>query len=98
MVVPMVAGLDVENDYKPYISEYDYIGTLSDSTPWQAAGSAGEFLFGTCEALYKEGMESTQLFETTAQALIAGVNRDAYSGWGGIVYTMFISKIGRLVK
>lgn len=30
--------------------------------------------------------DSEELFETVAQCLLSGVDRDALSGWGGIVY------------
>lgn len=29
-----------------------------------------------------------ELFETLSQCLLSGVDRDALSGWGGIVYVM----------
>jgi len=31
-------------------------------------------------------MEAEELFETLSQALLASVDRDAISGWGGIVH------------
>jgi 20S proteasome subunit beta 3 len=33
-------------------------------------------------------MEPDDLFETLAQALMAAVDRDALSGWGGIVHIL----------
>lgn len=32
--------------------------------------------------------EPEELFETLAQCLLSGVDRDALSGWGGIVHVM----------
>ena len=32
--------------------------------------------------------EPEDLFETISQCLLSGVDRDALSGWGGIVYVM----------
>ena len=32
--------------------------------------------------------EPEELFETLAQCLLSGVDRDALSGWGGIAYIM----------
>jgi len=31
------------------------------------------------------------LFETTSQALLNAVDRDALSGWGAIVHVMYVS-------
>ena len=49
-----------------------------------------------CEALYKPDMEPDQLFETLAQALLSSVDRDALSGWGGVVH--IITKDGVTTK
>jgi 20S proteasome subunit beta 3 len=49
-----------------------------------------------CESLYKPDMEAEELFETLAQALLSSVDRDAVSGWGGIVH--IITKEGVLTK
>jgi 20S proteasome subunit beta 3 len=35
------------------------------------------------ESLWKEDLEPEDLFEVTSQALLASVDRDCYSGWGG---------------
>ena len=35
--------------------------------------------------------EPDDLFEVLAQCLLAGVDRDAKSGWGGVVHIMYVS-------
>lgn len=47
---------------------------------WHAAGEVTEF----CSSL----QEAEDLFETVSQCLLSGVDRDALSGWGGIVHIM----------
>lgn len=42
---------------------------------------------------YKDNMEPEELFEVISQCLLASVDRDAYSGWGGIVYIITPEKI-----
>jgi 20S proteasome subunit beta 3 len=49
-----------------------------------------------CESLYKPNMEQEELFETLSQALLASVDRDALSGWGGIVH--IITKEGVMTR
>jgi len=45
-------------------------------------------LHGMCETSYRPGLEAGELFETISQALLAGVDRDALSGWGTIVHVI----------
>ncbi|XP_058076136.1 proteasome subunit beta type-3 isoform X2 [Magnolia sinica] len=52
------------------------------------AGTAAESLYGACESMYKPDMESDELFETVSQALLASVDRDCLSGWGGHVFVV----------
>lgn len=92
-VNPIVVGLDVKDDYKPYVATYDSIGCLTQSGQFQVAGTSTEMLYGICEALYKEKMDSDQIFETCSQCLLAGVDRDCFSGWGGIVFVLVPGKI-----
>jgi 20S proteasome subunit beta 3 len=87
-VNPIVVGLDVTDNYKPYVATYDSIGCLTESGQFQVAGTSNELLYGTCEAFFKENMEPEQLFETTSQCLISAIERDCLSGWGGIVYIL----------
>ena len=95
-VNPIVVGLDVTDNYKPYVATYDSIGCLTQSGEFQVAGTSNELLYGTCEAFYKENMESEQLFETISQCLISSIERDCLSGWGGLVY--LLTPGGKAVK
>jgi len=49
-----------------------------------------------CEALYRPNMEPDALFECIAQCLLSSVDRDALSGWGGVVH--IITKEGVTTK
>lgn len=58
-----------------------------------------EALIGVCESLWKPDLEPDELFEVVAQCLLAGVNRDAFSGWGAVVYVITKDKtIARTLK
>eukprot|EP00567_Pseudictyota_dubia_P006818 CAMPEP_0197449880 /NCGR_PEP_ID=MMETSP1175-20131217/23254_1 /TAXON_ID=1003142 /ORGANISM="Triceratium dubium, Strain CCMP147" /LENGTH=204 /DNA_ID=CAMNT_0042982145 /DNA_START=137 /DNA_END=751 /DNA_ORIENTATION=+ len=83
-IEPVVAGLD-ENG-KPFLSGMDLIGAPVYTDDFVVSGTATGNLYGMCETLYKPDMEAEQLFETLAQALLASVDRDALSGWGGVVH------------
>ncbi len=87
-VNPIVVGLDVTDNYKPYVATYDSIGCLTESGQFQVAGTSNELLYGTCEAFFKPKMDGDQLFETISQCLISAIDRDALSGWGAVVYLM----------
>lgn len=42
-------------------------------------------MLGVMEAFYKPDMTPDELFEATSQAMLAGIDRDSLSGWGGII-------------
>ncbi len=92
-VNPIVVGLDVTDDYKPYVANYDSIGCCTQSGKFQVGGTSNELLYGACEAFYKEDMESEQLFETISQCLISAIDRDCLSGWGALTYVITPGKI-----
>ncbi len=81
---PIVAGLD--KDDKPYISGSDVVGAPVATSDFIVGGTCTDNLYGTCESLYKKDMDSDELFEVLAQSLLAAVDRDALSGWGGVVH------------
>jgi 20S proteasome subunit beta 3 len=81
---PVVAGLD-ENG-KPFLSSMDLIGAPVYTDDFVVTGNCTGNLYGMCETLYKPDMEPEQLFETLAQTLLSSVDRDAMSGWGGVVH------------
>lgn len=88
---PVIAGL--EPDGKPFISGMDSIGASETAKDFIVAGTAPESLFGMCESMWKEDMEAEELFETISQCLLSGVERDALSGWGAIVYVICKDKV-----
>lgn len=87
-VGPVVVGLDVQDNYKPYVCGFDSIGCPSSSGKFEIGGTASDQLLGTCEAFFKEEMEPEVLFEAIGQGLICSVDRDCFSGYGGLVYLM----------
>ncbi|KAG8491737.1 hypothetical protein CXB51_015136 [Gossypium anomalum] len=78
---PVIAGLGDED--KPFICTMDSIGAKELAKDFVVAGTASESLYGACESMFKENMEPEELFETVSQALLASVDRDCLSGWGG---------------
>ena len=48
---------------------------------------------GLCESYYKPDRSPEELEEVVAQILMGGMDRDIYSGWGGIVYTLTPEKL-----
>ena len=57
------------------------------------SGTASEKLFGMAESLWEPDLEPEDLFETVSQTLLNAVDRDAYSGWGAVVW--IIEKVRR---
>ena len=92
-VSPVVVGLDVNDNYKPYVATYDSIGCITQSGTFQVSGTSSEMLYGTCEAFFKENMDPDQLFETCSQSLLAAADRDCFSGWGAVVFVLTPGKI-----
>lgn len=85
-IEPVIAGLDEKG--KPFICAMDLIGAISHSDDFAVAGTCAQNLYGTCESLYRPDMCPDELFEVAAQALLAGVDRDALSGWGAVVHVI----------
>ncbi|KAJ7562922.1 hypothetical protein O6H91_03G089200 [Diphasiastrum complanatum] len=83
---PVIGGLD--RDDKPFICTMDSIGAIEHSKDFVVSGTASESLYGACESMFKPEMDPEELFETISQALLASVDRDCLSGWGGIVYVV----------
>uniref|UniRef100_A0A7S0CG94 Proteasome subunit beta n=1 Tax=Proboscia inermis TaxID=420281 RepID=A0A7S0CG94_9STRA len=83
-IEPIVAGLDENN--KPFLSCMDLIGAGVQTKDFVVSGTCTANMYGLCETLYKPDLEPDELFETLAQSLLASVDRDAISGWGGVVH------------
>ena len=93
-VEPIVAGLD--DSGTPFLSGSDLIGATVKDDQFVVSGTCTGNLYGMCETLYKPNLEPDDLFETLAQALLASVDRDALSGWGGVVH--IITKDGVMTR
>ncbi|OQR96664.1 proteasome subunit beta type-3 [Thraustotheca clavata] len=85
-VEPIVAGLTSEN--KPFLSSMDCLGCELFTKDYVVAGTMEEALHGMCESLYRPDLEPEDLFETISQCLLSACNRDALSGWGGVVHVL----------
>ena len=96
-VEPIVVGLDETQGNKPYLSCMDLIGCIeTESKNYVVTGTSSSNLLGMCESLYRPNLSPDELFETLAQTLLSAVDRDAMSGWGGVVH--IITKDGVTTK
>lgn len=57
------------------------------------SGTASEKLFGMAESLWEPDLAPEDLFETVSQTLLNAVDRDAYSGWGAVVWIIEKDKV-----
>ncbi|ODQ67021.1 N-terminal nucleophile aminohydrolase [Nadsonia fulvescens var. elongata DSM 6958] len=97
-VGPIVAGIN-SVDNKPFICGFDLIGCIDFAKDFIVSGTASDQLYGMCESLWEPGLEADDLFETISQALLNGLDRDALSGWGAVVYIITKEKVvKRLLK
>ncbi|XP_064455052.1 proteasome subunit beta type-3-like [Ornithodoros turicata] len=91
-VEPVIAGLDpVTNE--PYIAVMDLIGCLDEPQDFAVTGTADEQCFGMCESLWEPNLSPDDLFEVISQSLVNAFDRDALSGWGGVVYIIEKDKV-----
>jgi len=91
-VEPVIAGLDPKTN-EPYIAALDLIGCPMETKDFVVSGTCSEQMYGMCESLWEPDLEPDDLFETISQALMNAVDRDAVSGWGGIVHVIEKDKI-----
>lgn len=75
-----------EQDKKPFLCGFDFIGCLSKADDFVVSGTTADQLFGVCESFWRPGMDKDELFETLSQCLLSAVDRDCLAGWGGIVH------------
>ena len=71
----------------------DLIGDVNQPNDFVLSGTCTEQAFGMCESLFEPDMGPDQLFETISQALVNACDRDAISGWGGVVYIIEKDKV-----
>jgi len=88
---PVIAGLDGEG--RPFLTGMDSLGAMETSPDIMCAGTAPDSLWGMCESMFRKDMGPEELFETVSQCLMSGVDRDALSGWGGVVYVVTKDKV-----
>ncbi|GKT23880.1 putative multi-domain containing protein [Aduncisulcus paluster] len=81
---PIIAGL--HDDGSPFISSMDSIGATTEPEDFVVAGTGADYVTGACEKYWEKDMEPRQLLKVADKCLQAGVNRDAFSGWGGVAY------------
>jgi 20S proteasome subunit beta 3 len=83
---PVIAGLDEAG--KPFLSSMDLIGATMTAQDFVVAGNCTGNLYGMAESLYRPDLNPDELFETLAQSLLSAVDRDALTGWGGVVHVL----------
>jgi len=77
----------------------DLIGAMAPAEDFVVSGNNTDSLLGVCESMYKPGLEPEELFEVISQCLLAAVNRDCLSGWGGVVHgASSLRRPGRCVR
>jgi len=84
-VNPIVCGLE---NGKPIIGHFDIIGCLSLQSTFETEGTAGLMLKGIAETFYKKDLAPEKLEEMAAQILTSGLDRDASSGWGALLFVL----------
>ncbi|XP_045168696.1 proteasome subunit beta type-3-like isoform X1 [Mercenaria mercenaria] len=95
-VEPVIAGLDPKTS-EPFIASLDLIGCPMITEDFVVSGTCSEQMYGMCETLYKADQEPDDLFETISQCLLNAVDRDAVSGWGGVVYIIEKDKVTKRI-
>lgn len=67
---------------------YIFLSSPSFAKDFVVSGTASDKLFGMAEALWEPNLEPEDLFETISQSLMNAMDRDAYSGWGAVVWVI----------
>ncbi|GLC40976.1 Proteasome subunit beta type-3-A [Pleodorina starrii] len=88
---PVVAGL--ESDGTPFLCGMDTIGAIETAKDFMITGTSPESLYGMCESMWRPDMEPEELFETVAQCLMSGFDRDALAGWGAVIHVITKDKV-----
>jgi len=83
---PIIAGLS-EGDV-PFLCGMDLLGAQVVTDDFMVGGDCTEAMYGLCESMYRPGLEPDDLFETLAQCLLSGVDRDCLAGWGCVVHVL----------
>jgi 20S proteasome subunit beta 3 len=72
--------------YASYLCSMDCIGARSESPSFVCAGAAKHSLYGTCEALWRPGMDREELLSVCSKVFLSALERDCLSGYGAVVY------------
>jgi 20S proteasome subunit beta 3 len=91
-IAPVIAGLQ-PGDNQPFVFTSDSIGAMGPPADFVTAGTCDEQLLGLAESLWRPGLGPEELFQCISRCLIAGMERDGLSGWGGIVHVMTPDRI-----
>lgn len=91
-IEPVIAGLDPKTG-EPFICSLDLIGCPMVTDDFVVSGTCTEQMYGMAESLWEPDMEPDVLFECISQALMNAADRDAVSGWGGVVHIIEKDKI-----
>lgn len=91
-VEPVIAGLDPKT-FEPFVASLDLIGCPMVTEDFVVSGTCTEQMYGMCESLWEPDMDPDSLFECISQSLMNAVDRDAVSGWGGIVHIIEKDKV-----
>lgn len=91
-VEPVIAGLDPKT-FEPFVASLDLIGCPMETDDFVVSGTCTEQMYGMCESLWEPDMDPDTLFECISQSLMNAVDRDAVSGWGGIVHIIEKDKV-----
>jgi 20S proteasome subunit beta 3 len=82
---PIIAGIDTTTN-TPFLSSMDLIGATMTSNDFCVAGSCSANLHGMAESFYTPNLSADELKEVLGQCLLSSVDRDAITGWGGVVH------------
>jgi 20S proteasome subunit beta 3 len=84
---PIIAGIDTSvTPHTAFLSSMDLIGATMTSTDFCVAGSCTANLYGMAESFYRPNLSPDELKEVLSQCLLSSVDRDAITGWGGVVH------------
>ncbi|KII67431.1 Proteasome subunit beta type-3 [Thelohanellus kitauei] len=93
-IEPIVCGFE-GNDV--FLSSCDLIGGSEILEDFAVVGTAKNQILGMCECLFEPDMDRDRLFETASQCMLNGLDRDAMSGWGVVLYLVEKGKVTKSV-
>lgn len=85
----IVAGYDAENGASVYNVP---LGGGLFKAPWAIGGSGSSYIYGFCDANYREGMSKEEIIEFAKNAVGLAMSRDGSSG--GTIRMVIITEAG----